>query len=280
MKICPSCQDFCLYDDTCQVCPHCGSELKPYQRLNVPAETSGQSDLPGTDAVSVVATDTEPGVVVHPVEVAVAEADMPPAFAYEKEGGSLVLRGRVTEIKNVVRYPTWMKKAVHVFTSGEPFQLGKTAQQTVIRLEEFCPDTATPQKLNVIFYGGSDGYLTVGDDITVEAEYTHGRYVAKKIYSHDTESEVPKDFLIPAPAFIIMVLLPVFLLALLVGRGGYAVYTGVSGGSILLPTLLAGMGLGAAAIGRIKKTVSKVLSAFKTAAIVLLILYILLLLLR
>ena len=53
-----------------------------------------------------------------------------------------------------------------------------------------------------------------------------------------------------------------------------------TGGSILLPTLLAGMGLGAAAIGRIKKTVSKVLSAFKTAAIVLLILYILLLLLR
>lgn len=272
MKICPSCQDYSLYDDTLEVCPHCGTNLEPYERQNVPNMALATEKDDGLEQFELSGGSLPSDSVVHPAESIPVEEKMPPTFVHN-EGNSLVFRGTVSEVKSVALNSTWLKKAIRVFTSGEPFQIGNPYQYAVIRLEQFHTDSVAAQKMNVVFYGSVDGYLTVGDDITVYADEMRGRYVAKQIYSNETESEIPNDPVIPAPAFMLMVALPICLLFL---GAGYAVYMGVTRWwfkvlTFLTAALLITMGVGAI-IRMLKKTGRKIIFALKSALILFLFL--------
>lgn len=209
MKKCPSCNDYALYDDEITTCPLCGATLVTYRRTVVHRATGSV-----VKPVSSNATVNRSGTGDSQSSSVSAE----PSFE-TREGFRYIYRGTVTEVNSHARYHNRLKKIINAIFRGEPYQFGNTSHETVFRLEEFHRGRLSGKKRDLIFYGDIEGRLNYGDDVRVVVKKRGDRYVATKIYSNETESQIRPTPQIPAIFFSLLLLLVVFLSYYLVSSG-------------------------------------------------------------
>lgn len=181
MKRCPNCNDFALYDDNMTSCPICDGKLVSYKR-------SGSSSSLNSSREPV-----RPNSAVQQT----SDEDRNPEFE-TISGFRYHYRGIITEIDPHSRLHSRFKKWTNSIFRGEPYQLGNTSHDSVIRIEEFHSGRVAGRKRDLIFFGDVEGRFKIGDDVSISAKKRGDRYIVTRMYLNETESAVRPGFQIPA----------------------------------------------------------------------------------
>lgn len=173
MKTCQRCGNYILYDDSTTVCPNCGNTLTAWKTRDM-----GVTD---SDTISPV-TNTRKNK---------NEPDASNEEAFEViDGKNHIINGRITEISTQTRVHSRLKKLVNVIFHGEPYQLGHTSHETVIRVTENCLHRFSSRSRDIFFYGDVEGRFVVGDNIRTVATEIHDRLVVREMINKTTGSNI------------------------------------------------------------------------------------------
>lgn len=198
MKRCPNCNDFALYDDNVLTCPICETNLVTYSKNT----NSSLGSAEGTKE------PIRPNNVNKRNNSANASRQVVPEFE-RRSGLRYHYRGTITEISSHSRLHTKLKKWVNAIFRDEPYQLGNTSHETIIRIEEFHDGHVAGRKRDLIYYGDVEGRFNYGDDVNITAKRRGDRYIVTKMYLNETDSRVRTGPQIPAVviAFLTLILL-------------------------------------------------------------------------
>ena len=200
MKKCPNCNDFSLYDDNVLTCPICDSNLVTYNRNGSTSTTSTGSGTTRTREAVKPNTETQRQNTANATQQTAPEFERISGLRYH-------YRGIITEISSHTRLHTRLKKWVNAVFRGEPYQLGNTSHETIIRIEEFHNGRVAGRKRDLIYYGDVEGRFNHGDDVSITAKRRGDRYIVTNMYLNETESIVRPGSQIPAGIISILSLL-------------------------------------------------------------------------
>lgn len=180
MKYCPDCQiDF---DDNESICIYCGMPLKPKgienkSQSNYNNESNNGKSTPVTQTPRIPLTRNY-GILGNRVEV----------------------NGVVMDVRTSQYYQSKLTKLFRAVFSGEPYQMGHTTFENLIRVRELMPEGYSQQATDIVLYGNMQNIITQGDDLRIEAVRKGNRLVARRIYNNATNSFIHIQPNIP-PAF-------------------------------------------------------------------------------
>lgn len=212
MKQCPHCNDRALYEDALEKCPLCNSDLIPYVRAD--RGNRGMGEDFGRQGAN---PDRGPRVISPDEHTSENQSsrDEEPLFE-QRTGNRYVFRGTVAEISTHTRYYNRIHKIVNTISRGEPYQLGNTSHESVIRIEEFHNGRLATQRRDLVMYGDVEGLIQIGDDVTAWTIRRNNRYIIQNLYSHETNSDVTPGPQMPAWGILGLVLLIVGIFASLI----------------------------------------------------------------
>ena len=208
MKKCPKCNDFALYDDNVSTCPICDSNLVTYVR-NGNSSTASTSARIRREPIR-PNNETQSTYTTNAAQQTVPEFERKSGFRYH-------YRGLIAESDSHGRFHTRLKKWVNAVFRGEPYQLGNTTHETIIRVEEFHNGRVAGRKRDLVFYGDVEGRFKNGDDVSITAKHRGDRYIVTRMYLNETESRVRPGPQIPAGIVAILSLIILVAAIYLVG---------------------------------------------------------------
>lgn len=196
MKHCSQCD--IDVDNSYNLCPYCGRELRRLDQKNVCNTTYQQGEAAHHT------TSTRPEREIE--------------FVFEEtDRHSVKINGMVVECTTQQYYQSKLTKIVQSVFYGEPYQLSHTTFVTVFRVQEHVLRGFAEQARDIIVYGNIQSVLSTGDDVTIVAKSSGGRYIARSIYNHSINSTVTVQAgLLPAWLIRLLVIVPVGILAALI----------------------------------------------------------------
>lgn len=210
MKRCPNCNDFALYDDNVSTCPICDSNLVTYSRNGSTSTTSTGTGTTRTREPVRPNTETQRTNTANATQQTAPEFERISGLRYH-------YRGIITEISSHARLHTRLKKWVNAVFRGEPYQLGHTSHETIIRVEEFHNGRVAGRKRDLVYYGDVEGRFNYGDDVSITAKRRGDRYIVTNMYLNETESRVRPGPQIPAGIIAILSLILLVVAIYLIG---------------------------------------------------------------
>ena len=193
VKRCPECN--AIYEDRIDVCPSCGEPLEPLGAAQGGRQTNTARP----------AWEEQTGNVFRG-----QNRNVNNAYVFEqRQGGSVVINGAVTESNTQQYYQSKFTKFFQAVFSGEPYQLSHTSFVTIFRVEEHVARGYPEQARDITLYGNMQNVFAAGDDVTVRAKQQRGRLIARSVYNHSINGNVRIQPYIPAAVIRVFALLAV-----------------------------------------------------------------------